>query len=645
MAKSQCSATTLDGSISCPYPASAGADKCLFHLPLLERANRGISQSDFHELIQEMIRSNGVIVLFNTVVDTIDLSQIDTSLLDIVTLKNVQIETLRLPERQVEAEITIGNCSLGTLVGDDRTYHSHLTLSGCDIRRCLFRRATFSDQVQILGCTISEAAEFGSSVFKDITLFSQPERDIRKDRDPDWDADLSSATNTTQFDCTANFSGTTYHKFARFSGCRFNLGAHFDDIEANTTLSFSDARFRYFGNFRLSEFYRTIDFTESTFGYATFEECHFHDAVNFSNAVFHGHELSHLLVKRRGLESHMASEGLPDRGAERTAARSKNLHLLNSPVGTNWDLNMNEVTVDGALLLKPVSYASSICLQHAEFDDLQVQAMTVSSGVIGLDESTVHRGEIRFIEDSNPSITVERTTLGDVGLFGLEGVNPVVNLYFGNTDFDGFGFDSHRMFLEDIDWNLMRTSRENTYTGRESEQQFVNARVAARQDGDDTAAAEFFIKEKQNRRRRHWDEATNGGMINRTTSVYNALSNLCLDLLCNYGESSRRLLSVAMLTIFGYAGLYSLIDTPLNYSLDPMIERSVTVPVFDLSLNASLAEPLAYLLFSTEVFTTFVLSPPAVSDPAVRVITASEGLAGALFVALLVFTLTKSLHR
>lgn len=119
MAKSQCSATTLDGSISCPYPASAGADKCLFHLPLLERANRGISQSDFHELIQEMIRSNGVIVLFNTVVDTIDLSQIDTSLLDIVTLKNVQIETLRLPERQVEAEITIGNCSLGTLVGDD----------------------------------------------------------------------------------------------------------------------------------------------------------------------------------------------------------------------------------------------------------------------------------------------------------------------------------------------------------------------------------------------------------------------------------------------------------------------------------------------------------------------------------------------
>lgn len=645
MAKSQCSATTQDGSISCPCPASAGTDKCLFHIPLLERANRGISQSDFHELIQEMVRSHGVIVLFNTGIDTIDLSQIDTSHLEVVTLKNVRIETLRLPERQVEAEITIGNCSLGTLVGNDRTYHSHLTLSGCDIRRCLFRSATFSDQVQILGCTISEEAEFGSSVFKDISLFSQPEREIREDRDPDWDADLSSATNATQFDCTANFSGTTYHEFGRFSGCSFNLGAHFDDIEANTTLSFSNARFRYFGNFRLSEFYRTIDFTESTFGYATFEECHFHDSVNFGNAVFHGHELSRLRFKRRGFESHMASEGLSELGAEQAVTRSKNLHLLNSPVGTNWDLNMNEVSVDGALLLKPVSYASSICLQHAEFDDLQVQAMTIGSGVIGLDESIVHRGEIRFFEDSNPNVTVERTTLGDVGLFGLEGVNPVVNLYFGNTEFDGFGFDSHRMFLEDIDWNLMGTSREKTYTGRESEQQFVNARVAARQDGDDTAAAEFFIKEKRNRRRRHWYETTNGGLINRTASLYNALSNLCLDLLCKYGESSRRLLNVALLTILGYAGIYSLIDTPLNYSFDPVLGWSVTVPVVDLSLNASLAEPLAYLLFSAEVFTTFVLSPPAVSDPAIRVITASEGLAGALFVALLVFTLTKSLHR
>lgn len=645
MAKSQCSATSQDGSISCPYPASAGTDKCLFHLPPVERANRGVSQADFHGLIQEMVLSNGVIVLFNTGIETIDLSQIDTGPLDMVTLENVRIETLKLPERQVEAEITIGKCSLGTLVGDDRTYRSHLILSACEIRRCLFRGATFSDQVHILGCTISEEAEFGASVFKDISLFSQPEREIREDLDPDWDADLSSATNTTQFDCTANFSGTTYHEFARFSGCSFNLGAHFDDIEAYTTISFSNTRFRYFGNFRLSEFYRTMDFTESNFGYATFEECHFYDSANFSNAIFHGHELTRLLVKRRGFESHTASEGLPERDAERTIARSKNLHLINSPVGTNWDLNMNEVTIDGALLLKPVFYASSICLQHAEFDDLHVQAMTVGSGVIGLDESIVRRGEIRFIADRNPSIAVERTTLGDIGLFGLEGVNPVVNLYFGNTDFNGFGFDSHRMFLEDIDWDLMRTARGKTYTGRESEQQFVNARVAARQAGDDTAAAEFFIKEKRNRRRRHWNEATNGGVTKRTASVYNALSNLCLDLLCKYGESSRRLLSVAVLTILGYAGLYSLIDTPLNYGLDPIIERSVTVPVFELSLNASLAEPLAYLLFSAEVFTTFMLSPPAVSDPAVRVITASEGLAGALFVALLVFTLTKSLHR
>jgi uncharacterized protein YjbI with pentapeptide repeats len=592
-----------------------------------------------------MIRSHGVLVLFNTGINAIDLSQIDTSLLDVVTLRNVRIETLKLPERQVEAEITIGNCSLGTLVGDDRTYHSHLTLSGCDIRRCLFRAATFSDQVQILGCTISEEAEFGASVFKDILLFSQPDREIRGDRDPDWDADLSSATKTTQFDCTANFSGTTYHEFARFAGCSFNLGAHFDDIVANTTLSFSNTRFRHFGNFRLSDFYRTIDFTESIFGYATFEECYFHDSANFSNAVFHGHELSRLLINRREFENHMASEGLPEWSAETTVARSKNLHLLNSPVGTNWDLNMNEVTVDGALLLKPVSYSSSICLQHAEFEDLQVQAMTVGSGVIGLDESTVRRGEIRFIEDGNPSIAVERTILGDIRLFGLEGVNPVENLYFGNTEFDGFGFDSHRMFFEDIDWDLMGTAREKMYTGRESEQQFVNARVAARQAGDDTAAARFFIKEKRNRRRRHWNEASIGGVINLTANVSNALSNLCLDLLCKYGESSRRLLSVAMLTILGYAELYSLINTPLNYGLDPTIEQSVTVPALGLSLNAPLAELLAYLLFSAEVFTTFVLSSPTVSDPAVRAVAASEGLVGALFVALLVFTLTKSLHR
>lgn len=643
MTKSQCSATTQDGSISCPYHAARGADKCLFHLPPLERVQRGISQADFHALIQDMVQSHGVFILFNTSLGIIDLSQIDTGKLDTIILKNVRIESLTLPERQVEAAITIGNSSIGTLTGDDRTYHSQLTLSGCEIRQCLFRSATLIKQVQILGCVISKAAEFGSAVFKDILLLSKPEYEIQDHR-TDWDSDLSSAAEATQFYCTANFSATTFHEFARFTGCKFKSGAHFDNLEANTTLNFSGTQFRYFANFRMSEFYSDIDCTNATFEYATFEECHFHGNANFSNAVFRGSGLKRLSIAR-GLGSHIASEGATSQSVGRMAASTKNLHLLNSPVGTDWDLNMNECTVDEALLLKPISYESSICLQHAEFGNLHLQAMAADNGVVGIDDSKISSGDIRFFDDSNPSVTVEHSTIGNVGFYGIEGVNPFENLYFGNTKFDGFGFDSHRMFFEDMDWNIVETADRKPYSGRESEQQFVNARVAASQDGDDYAAAQFFVKEKRNRRRRHLNEASEGAVTNRIASVYNWLSNLILDLLCKYGESSRRLLGVGLLTILAYAGFYSWIDVPLNYGIEPILVNPVTLPVADFTLNLAIGESLAYLLFSAEVFTTFVLSSPSVNDPTVRVATASEGLVGALFVALLVFTLTKSLHR
>ncbi len=635
MVESQCSAVTQDGSISCPYPATSGSDKCLFHLPPLERIQRGVSRIDYHSLIEELVQSHGVIALFNTSIGTIDLTQIDTDPLDVLTFKNVHIDSFRLPEQRVDAEVTVGDCKIGSLDGNYCTYHSEITLSGCEIEECLFRSAVFNDKVEILGCTISKVAAFGSSVFKDILLFSRPEHEIRDDHGPDWDSDLSSAADATEFRCTADFSRTTYHDFARFAGCRFECGAHFDDIEANTTLNFSGARFHHFANFKISEFYRAMDFTEAVFGYATFEECHFHGTANFSNAVFRGNELEHLTIARR-LENHMASEGLSSSRVKKTAGRTRNLHLLYSPVGTDWDLNMNECTVDDSLLLKPISYLSNICLQHAEFSDLHLRAMAADDGVVGLDETTIHSGDIRFFGDSDPSISVERSTIGDVAFYGVEGVNPLENLYFGNTQFDGFGFDSHRMFLEDVGWDLMKNARGKPYSGREAERQFVNARVAARQAGDDSAAAEFFIKEKQNRRRRHLSEATDGGVISGFESVYNALTNLTLDLLCKYGESSRRLLGVGALTILAYAGVYSWIDTPTNYNLSAVTKIGVSEPIL---------EQLSYLIFSVEVFTTFVLSSPTVSDPVVRVATASEGLAGALFVALLVFTLTKSLHR
>jgi len=599
---------------------------------------RGVSQTDFHDLMQKTIESDGVIVLFNTALDILDLSKLDTESFDMLTATNVHIRKLKLPERQVEAEITIAKSRIGSLHGSDRTYNSQLNVSECEIEQCLFRSATFTDQVRFLGCEISKAADFGSAVFEDILLFSTPEDEIQDDIG--FDSDLTSAAEATEFRCTANFSRTTYHDFGRFAGCRFELGAHFDDIQADTTLTFSGAHFHHFANFRMSEFNRAIDFTETRFGYATFEECHFHGPLNFSNATFRGSELEHITLAR-GLGGHLSVEGISSPATEKIATRTTNLQLLNSPVGTDWDLNMNECRVDEELLLKSVSYETSICLQHAEFGELHLRALASGSGTIALDESTITSGDIRFFGDTNPDITAEYATIGDISFYGVEGVNPFKNLHFKNTEFDGFEFSSHRMFFEDLDWDLMETSRGWSYSARDCEQQFVNARVAARQTGDDYAAGQFFIKEKQSRRRRHLNGVNEGNGISRIQDGYNWLSNLALDLVCKYGESSRRLLGMGAFTILAYASVYSWIDAPLNYSF----EQPVTVPVGDFTVDAVFIDTLAYLVFSVEVFTTFVLTSPSVNNPAVRVATASEGLAGALFVALLVFTLTKSLHR
>jgi hypothetical protein len=55
-----------------------------------------------------------------------------------------------------------------------------------------------------------------------------------------------------------------------------------------------------------------------------------------------------------------------------------------------------------------------------------------------------------------------------------------------------------------------------------------------------------------------------------------------------------------------------------------------------------------YLLFSFQSFITFIVGPPPIPSTdsfALRVGSAFEGFLGAFFIALFVFTLTRSIHR
>lgn len=153
------------------------------------------------------------------------------------------------------------------------------------------------------------------------------------------------------------------------------------------------------------------------------------------------------------------------------------------------------------------------------------------------------------------------------------------------------------------------TDRELTY---------IAARKGAESVGDSDTGGRFFVNEKRVRRRLH---RARGDWVK-------AAANGGFDLVAGYGERPGRAFWSAVGTIAAFGGVYRLL-----WALDP-----------DLAPTAYEGTAGA-LLLSFSSFTAFVLGGTGVAPLVVRAVADVEAFLGAFFMALFVFTLTRSLHR
>jgi hypothetical protein len=196
---------------------------------------------------------------------------------------------------------------------------------------------------------------------------------------------------------------------------------------------------------------------------------------------------------------------------------------------------------------------------------------------------------------------------------------------------------------------IRRPAESLTGTPSQLEATYVKAKRGAIAQGDQVAAGRLFASERLFAREQHWrrftgeSRRTSSGETEddesqpswRTRAYQRAVAfkswfgNLFLSAVSGYGEKPQRVAGWAIATILIFSVLFWLVGD----SFEP-------APPYGSNLG--------YVLVSLGSFVTLILSAPSVAENAgfwVNFIAGIEGLLGVSFVALLVFTLTRSIHR
>jgi hypothetical protein len=203
-----------------------------------------------------------------------------------------------------------------------------------------------------------------------------------------------------------------------------------------------------------------------------------------------------------------------------------------------------------------------------------------------------------------------------------------------NTVFDGFDFSLHRDYLTQNEWRI----HDVVFDGEadidafdfdvapdQLETTYLKARNSAQATGDNKAASEFFIREYGYRRNQYTEIIRSSGLRDPLASMragWRWFTNWFFDVTCGYGERPSKVVVASTMVVLLYGLIYWLLD--------------IDVPG---------GGPSALLVYSFQGFTSLVLGAPEGSTTIVNLVTATEGFSGAFFIALFVFSLTRSMNR
>jgi len=459
---------------------------------------------------------------------------------------------------------------------------------------------------------------------------------------------------TEEIDCSDTvFEQTVQFKGARFvsqtastsGGEEFQYGDHFIDFDANidftrtefrqnvdfkfalfnSDTSFNNARFSA-GMFNYGQFIGRADFMAATFdGKADFSKARFERAANL-NARYN----SAAIFNYTSFYDNVAIWTTTFRGkAEFWAATF------------HGDLNARYAEFHDEARFEEVRFEGRVTFDNATFHE-DVYFRDVSSlKIISLCQAVLSSGMIRLPASDPSFFDLRRATVGDITFCTQTDSDDELFEYFyiRETEFKGFDFSRYNDKLRP-DWTIHTNTVSNApFTlntdSTALETTYLKAKTGANEVGHNKAASEFFFHEMKYRKQQHarqaltsWSGILSNPFSNLQSGFISSLkwvSNATLGYTAGYGERPRNVILSSLGVIVLFAILYGFLDTENIYA-------------------GGVGEE--YLLLSFQSFITFILGgAPEGATFWFEFISAVQGFIGAFLIALLVFTLTRSIHR
>lgn len=503
---------------------------------------------------------------------------------------------------QVAETISTQGADNKCLVGSrfDELDLSNKTLQAADNHPIDFRFSTFRDQTSFSETVFGQDVKFKGATF-------EAEGDADASSENDYDA------HYVDFKGDFDFMRAEFHSEADFKFCRF-LG----DVRFNSAEFDAAAMFNY------SLFEGRSDFMAATFtGKADFSKSRFHGVAYLNGTydtagIFNYTEFNEDVVLYRTTFAGKAEFFATNFGGEFDGGYAT----------FEGEARFNEVTFDGQTSFESATISDAIFFKNISVDS-----------PINLSHSYLSGGEVVLPSNVDvPIFDFSHASLSEVSFDAPPDIADSLFEYiiFDRTKFEEFNFNEHQEFLKPS-WQLHTTTGATPASQLEQqphdteslnalEATYNRAKIGAKDVGHNKAASEFFFKEMSTRRqqylRRFW---TSSEWRKKGVLLARWFSNGTIGLITGYGERPSYVIGTSMLVIPVFSALYWALPT------EPPTSGVLGVE---------------YLILSIQSFVTLIIgSAPTNSSAAFQFLSAVEAFIGAFLIALLVFTLTRSIHR
>lgn len=525
-----------------------------------------------------------------------------------------------------------------------------------------FQNTTFSDAAKFVEASFQESASFDYSLFKYKAIFNDCdfvgrayfnnttfEGDAIFERVDFYEkANFGGPATRVVFEDYVNFIGTTFENQAWFQSTdfkgdtvfssTFEDDAFFSETTFEGSLSFEGVTVRGTAYFNDSEFYDEVLFGSDVDEHTVT----FHSGLGLNRAQFHG-LVTFLGSKIKEGISCRDTTFLDDAVFDKVEINGESVF---DDVEFRGEVSFELIDLgdscsfEGARFYSHVDFTrarfhNTITFENAEFVATVDFDETRSTNEIKLVDTTVNAGTVRQPPNETTFYNATGAWLGDVNLEPHNDSKLLDIFRFRETTFEGVDFAKYRSALAP-DWKIHEYTYQNSPDSEDNshmiqriipaemvcdssivnqlETTYLKAKNGAKEVGDGKSASEFFLKEMRYRRLGHWYRR----------NPIRWVINLFYYLTCGYGERPSYVISSSVTIIFGFALTYWIFN-------------------IELSSGTSL---LHYLLLSSRLFVTLILgSLPSQSSLMFQFLAAFEGFVGAFFIALFVFTLTRSIHR